>query len=194
LHKAHQIIVDILPFGGIEKAGYVHFNDQFNTVISTLGLNEVYQSLLDGGLTSSDLKMASLPGLCLLKVISWNDNPETRKKDLNDLYYLLKYAFDIEEDEIFKSHLDLFDDDDFDTVLAGCRVLGRQSVPILGKSEKLKEKMIEILEGNTKDIEKSRMGDIMASISNETVERVVQMLNFFLLGMSEEVNPDNYLR
>ncbi len=187
LYGSQKVIVDILPFGEIEKSGYVHFNDNFDTVISTLGLNEVYQSLIDNGHKPSDLKLASLPGLCLLKIISWNDFPELRKKDLSDLYYLLQYAFDIEEDEIYKSHLDLFDENDFETVLAGCRVMGRQCAPILERSDKLRKIIENVLEENTKDIENSKMGDIMATASNESVERMVQMLKSFQLGVLEKL-------
>lgn len=45
LHGSDKIVTDIIPFGGLEKEGYVHFNDRFDTIISTLGLKEVYLSL-----------------------------------------------------------------------------------------------------------------------------------------------------
>lgn len=95
----------------------------------------------------------------------------------------MRYAWNIKEDEIYQLHPDLFDNDEFDTVLSACRVLGRKADLILDKSEKVRNCILEIIGENTVNIEQSKLAEIMARFSGETIERMVSMLKQFLLGI-----------
>ena len=131
------------------------------------------------------IKIASLAGLCILKLISWDDRKEERERDLEDLYLIIHNYFDFESEEIFINHLDLFDDsDDFNRINIGAKVLGRQMVDILAQSEKLKDRIITILHQNTINIENSRMGTIIASKYNMELTTVVKLLEDLLGGIT----------
>ena len=181
----YDLVIDILPFGGVEKAGYINFNDKFDTKISILGFQEVYENAVSANISGEEVKVASLPGLCILKLIAWSDKPIEREKDIQDISNIIQHFFDIESEEIYKKHLDLFENDDFDTINAGARVLGRQINEILTGSEKVKKLIIEILEPNVQDTENSVIGIIIAKDSGITVEKAVLILKELLNGLND---------
>lgn len=180
----NKFLIDLLPFGGVEEAGYVNFNDKFDTKISVLGLKEVFESTALAEFHDDVIKIASLPGIVILKLISWNDRPEERVRDIDDLYMILKYYFEIESEEIYANHLDLFDED-FDNVLAGARVLGRQMKEILAKSKLLKERIISILEANTKDAETSIMSNLMVRGTEVSAEEALKLIQAAFKGLKD---------
>lgn len=182
----NNYLIDILPFGEIEEADYTHFTNGFNTKISVLGLREVFDKSIKVYMDNDlQMKIASLPGLCILKLISWDDRKSERERDMEDLYLIIHNYFDFESEEIFSKHLDLFDDDEnFNRINIGARVLGRQMDNILSQSEKLKIRIITILDQNTTDIENSRMGIIIASKYNMDLTTVVKLLKDLLSGIT----------
>jgi predicted nucleotidyltransferase len=178
--------VDLLPFGEIEEAYYTHITNLFNTKISVLGLKEVFDKSIKVYLDNDlQIKIASLPGLCILKLISWDDRKAERERDLVDLYSVIHNYFDFESEEIYNKHLDLFDDSgNFNRINVGAKVLGRQMADILVQSEKLKDRIITILRQNTVNIENSRMGTIIASKYNMDLTTVVKLLKDLLSGIA----------
>ena len=183
IYIKNDLVIDLLPFGGVEKAGYINFNDKFDTKISIFGFKEVYENSVSVNISGEKLKVASLPGLCILKLIAWSDNPLEREKDIQDIFNIIQHFFNIESEEIYKKHLDLFENDDFETINAGARVLGRQINKILKGSDKVMKRIIEILEQNVQDAENSVIGIIIAKDSGITVEKAVIILKELLKGL-----------
>ena len=184
----NNYLIDLLPFGDIELASYIHFADRFDTKISVLGLKEVFDKSVKVYLDNNlQIKIASLAGLCILKLISWDDRTAERERDMEDLYLIIYNFFDFESKEIFNKHLDLFDDkdDNFNIMNVGARVLGRQMADILAQSEKLEKRIITILGQNTTDIENSRMGTIIASKYNIDMITAVKLLEDLLWGIND---------
>jgi len=107
----NDFIIDLLPFNET-GAYYTNFKDKFDTKISVIGFKEVY----DKGtklekITGTLVKTATLPGICILKLIAWSEKPEQRQKDIKDFQAILENYFEIESNQIYESHLDLFEDD-----------------------------------------------------------------------------------
>ncbi len=183
----NRMLIDLMPFGEIEKSGYTHFNDRFDTRISVLGMQEVFEKSVEAHLSDIvKLRLATLPGLCILKLIAWNDKPEIRQHDIEDIYSIILNFFDIESDKIYEKHLDLFDDDNFEIQNAGARVMGRQIADIIDQSDKLKERIISILEDNTSNHENSNMGMIIAEKYDTEVNTAVELLRSMLTGIKEK--------
>lgn len=180
-----DLIIDILPFGGVDKAGYINFSDKFDTKISVLGFREVYENAVTANFFGEEIKVASLPGLCILKLIAWSDNPLERGKDIQDISNIIQHFFNIESEVIYNEHPDLFENDDFDMVNAGARVLGRQINKILSGSAKTKKRIVSILESNVKDVEHSKIGAIIAKDSGVTIEKAVLLLKELLKGIND---------
>jgi predicted nucleotidyltransferase len=183
----YDLIIDILPFGGVEKAGYINFNDKFDTKISILGFQEVYENSVTANISGEEIKVATLPGLCILKLIAWSDKPFERENDIKDISNIIQHFFDIESEIIYKEHLDLFENDDFDMVNAGAHVLGRQINKILSHSAKAKKRIIEILESNVQNVENSKIGTIIAKDSGITIEKAVHIINEILNGINDKL-------
>lgn len=91
-------------------------------------------------------------------------------------------SFEILEADIYKDHLDLFDDN-FHTDKAGAEVLGRMATPIISKSEKLANRVINILKSNTAEIENSKIADIMSETNYNTITYNISVLLAFLNGI-----------
>ena len=179
-----DLLVDLLPFEDISLSEYVILADNEKTKISIIGFKEVYQQLLDDGYSEGELKIASLPGLCILKLLAWDDKPFERDKDIVDLANIIYHYFDFTMDEIYELHKDLFTDE-FDTYRAGARVLGRHIKKITERNEKLNDKIITILSENVKDVYNSRIADIMAGELKKTVEFSISLLKEIIIGLND---------
>lgn len=145
LHSRDGHIVDLIPFGGIEKNNIVYLNGNPPMELSVFGNDQVFShsSVLQSNDTS--FKICTLPGLCILKLVAGNEKPERRDKDFGDFFYILENYFEIAADTIFDvEHEDLIDGD-FEPAIAAATVLGRQLRPIVNESIELKAKILEIL-------------------------------------------------
>lgn len=124
-----NVIVDLIPFGGIEAPiGEVSFPPKGDEVLSTIGFTEAYQGALTFSLEEDgpSFRVASLPGICLLKLRSWSDQPYQREKDVDDIAYFIRNYFDlVDSEELYSRHGDQMQRDDFDQTLVGARILGR---------------------------------------------------------------------
>ena len=97
-------------------------------------------------IVEGEFKVVTLPGLCVLKLIAFNEKPDRRAKDLEDFYFLLENYGEIAGDQLFEGveHEDLIKDD-FELTLASARLLGRQIKNISLGSPELSAKLNQIL-------------------------------------------------
>ena len=83
--------LDLVPFGDLENPpGSLEWPEVAPRVMSTLGLQEALAAAtniwLDGDLP---VKVASLEGQALLKLLAWGDRPHEREHDAKDFCLLL---------------------------------------------------------------------------------------------------------
>jgi predicted nucleotidyltransferase len=72
------------------------------------------------------VRVASLPGLALLKLVAWADRGGRMNKDAADLYRLAaSYAEAGNTDRIYDQEMNLLETAGFDIQLAGAELLGR---------------------------------------------------------------------
>lgn len=76
--------IDILPFGSVEVEDGIAVKGQDLKKIKINGFKEVYSASLQDVkvLNEKSYKIATLPGIILLKLIAFDDRPEHRGKDL----------------------------------------------------------------------------------------------------------------
>jgi len=81
---------DIIPFGAIEaEDGSITWPPDHEIRMNIAGFLECFQHAVSVKLSSNPeliVKMVSLAGLAILKIISWDDNPERRSKDAPDYF------------------------------------------------------------------------------------------------------------
>lgn len=183
-----QVIpVDIIPFGSI--ASYdrsISWPPENEIVMSTIGFEDAYeQSITIKIKADSDLcvKFASLNGIVIMKLISWNDNASRRRKDAIDILLIIKNYLDAGNIErLYDEEMDLVEVDDFDYVMAGARLLGRD-ISKSCRPETLKDLLV-ILDQKKEYNKIHRLAaDMREGYSGKEFENIIELLEFMKLGM-----------
>lgn len=143
-HHKTGLPLDIVPFGGIERADRtIAWPPDQSTVFDCFGAREAFDASILVQLPEEvPLRVASIPALALLKIIAWRD----RKlgKDASDLLLYLRSYMDCDNlDRATSDHRDLFDVDEYDHGVAGAQLLGRDIAPLL--NEKTIQRVLQIL-------------------------------------------------
>ncbi len=178
--------VDLLPFGKITNEDHTTtFRSIGITTISTLGFEEVFQATVKMETEEEKtFKVSTLPGIVILKFLAWEDRPELRTKDIQDIAYIIKHYFDISDDDIYENHNDLFEHE-YSLSDIGSRVLGRDMGNIVYKSNPLKERIVNLLNQNTKDVFNSPLSDILAKTQGRRVKEAFNTLKTLLEGLED---------
>lgn len=170
IYKKSQRI-DVIPFGSISDPDHsLTWPPENDIEMSTSGFKESYEYSLTVRLRNDpalDIKFASLSGLALLKIISWNDKQSERRRDAEDLGFIMRnYLYAGNEDRLFDEAMDIYDELEekggFDFEKAGSRLLGRDIAAIAIPNTK--RKVIKILDQETG--EKARYGLVEAMINS----------------------------
>ena len=137
----YEGIVDLIPFGGIEENGEVILNNP-TTELSVYGCKEVTEEAV---IIEGNFKVVTVAGLCVLKLIAYDEKPDQRAKDMDDYLLLVKNYHEIAGEELFDGSYDDLLEGEFEMQIASARMLGRHMTPILKKNNLLKEKIVDIL-------------------------------------------------
>jgi predicted nucleotidyltransferase len=129
------VLVDILPFGPItDEDKKISWPPEHEIIMSVAGFEEAYKHSITVRVTSDpdlDLKLASLPGLAIMKLISWKEKYPNRKRDAEDLLFIMnKYEEAGNTERLYGEDLSLLQEENFDTKVAGSRLLGRDMAKI----------------------------------------------------------------
>lgn len=125
--------IDIVPYGGLESAtGEIAFPPNGVFKMTTAGFSEAFNSAIQVKLKDSEVRVASLSGIVLLKFIAYYDRPAEREKDLQDILFIAQNYLDTGADEkLYARDCDLLEDESFDYEMAGARILGRDLASIM---------------------------------------------------------------
>jgi predicted nucleotidyltransferase len=143
------IEVDLLPFGEIEGQNRnVNLTDP-TFVLNMLGFREIYPFVDDIQIDQDfDVKVCTMEGLILLKLISNDDRPE-RTKDISDIEHIIRVYFDLYSGNIYEEQfetMDLYDTAENDYLQLVCsRVIGRKMKELLSGSAPLRQRIEQIL-------------------------------------------------
>jgi predicted nucleotidyltransferase len=133
--RCGTILIDILPFGPItDKDKKISWPPEHEIIMSMVGFEEAYEYSITFRLSSDpelDIKLASLPGLAIMKLISWKERYPNRKRDAEDLLFIMnKYEEAGNTERLYDEDLSLLQEENFDTKMAGTRLLGRDMAKI----------------------------------------------------------------
>jgi predicted nucleotidyltransferase len=177
--------VDLLPFGNIEEEdGTVTIDGTGLTSISLQGFAEVYET----GLPSINLedkhqfKFCTLPGIVILKLIAFDDRPEIRYDDIKDICHILNHFFDMHSERIFDNHNDLFCNEEVGLMHIAATVMGREMKTIAQLNPALHQRLLNILDDNTQDINNSPIALLMLQYFDNTVADNITTLNYLKQG------------
>lgn len=178
-----QTQVDLIPFGDLEAEGVVTVRGTGFTSMNVEGFREVFEQAAEEIETEDQrFKVCTLSGLVILKLIAWDDRPEVRGEDIDDITEIIKNYFHLRDEEIFSNHSDLFTDEiEIDEIAA--QFLGREIGTIVSGNQQLLERIKGILEKGIK--EKNNLTDLIARESSETIEYSKSLISHILLGIED---------
>lgn len=186
-----SIIVDIVPFGSItDENKKISWPPEHEIFMSMFGFKEAYEHAVLVRLSTEpplDIKIPTLPGLALMKIISWNDRPSERQRDADDLLFIMhKYEDAGNRERLFDEEQSMLMEEEFNTQLAGIRLLGRDMARI-SDLETLKV-VTEILENETGEQSQYKLITDMirgALMFHERFEEILQQVEKLKQGIVE---------
>lgn len=176
--------VDLIPFGELENEGVATVRGTGFTSMNVEGFQEVYEQASEEVQTEDlHFRVCTLAGIVILKLIAWDDRPEMRGEDIDDIAEILKNYFHFNSDAIFEHHNDLFGDNDLDEVAA--QYLGREIGKIISRNKKLTERVTAILERGLSDSNPNNLDELLARESDETIDYSRSLIAHILAGIKE---------
>lgn len=184
----NQMQIDILPFGKLEVEDGVVVEGEGLNRIKVNGFKEVYLTSVENVYVLDDkqFKVATLPGIFLLKIIAFDDRPDQRPNDPEDCIRIIQNYFKLQADLIYDHHNDLFSDDDVVLEQISARVIGREMRKSIDQNNALRERTIQILKRHIAQREKSSFILRMASFVYLGTEDCVLYLEEVLHGITED--------
>jgi predicted nucleotidyltransferase len=187
----NSIIFDIVPFGSItDEDRKISWPPEHEIFMSMFGFKEAYEHSVVVRLSTDpplDVKVPTLPGLALMKIISWNDRPSERQRDADDLLFIMhKYEDAGNRERLFDEEQSMLMEEKFYTQLAGIRLLGRDMARI-SDPETLRV-VIAILENETGEQSQYRLVTDMirgALMFNESFEEILRQVEKLKQGIVE---------
>lgn len=125
-----SVLIDIVPFGAItDERRQISWPPEHEILMSLVGFKEAYEYSVTVRLSSDpdlDIRLPTLPGLALMKLISWKDGYPERQRDAEDLLLIMqKYEEAGNSDRLYEKEQNLLEEEGFDTRYASIRLLGR---------------------------------------------------------------------
>lgn len=122
------LFIDLVPFGGLEEvSGQISWPPDFSIVMSTVGFREAYDHSIEIRITDDlVVRVASLAGLALMKIVAWDERRFER--DAQDLGLIMRhYLAAGNEGRVYSEQGDCLDllNEQFDYQTVSARVLGR---------------------------------------------------------------------
>ena len=129
-------LIDIVPFGAIADEQFkIGWPPEHKIFMSIVGFKEAFENSIICRLNSDpelDIKVPTLPGLAVMKLISWKEKYPERSKNADDLLLIMyEYEHTGNFDRLYASEQDLLEEEDFDNQIASIRLLGRDMAIIV---------------------------------------------------------------
>jgi len=130
-----DVKVDIVPFGSLaDKEKNIHWPPDQTTIMSVLGFQEAYEHSITIILRTEpllEIRIPTLAGLALIKLISWADAYPRRQRDAEDLEFIMHHYEEAGNlERLFEIEPALMEEENFDARIAGIRLLGRDMAVI----------------------------------------------------------------
>jgi len=190
--------IDIIPFGDIlDDESQLRWPPDYSTKMNMLGFTDAFQHAAIIEIENNlKIKVASLPGLALLKLFCWADRGDSSQKDLRDFLFIVQNYLDAGNIErLHSEHNDLVTDaDDFDYTNTGARLLGRD-VCMLLQTKKKQSDLYSLIKNNMlTDKQISNVSKLLSNqiISEEDRKKAYSLIKYFLQGVEDIFNQNHH--
>ena len=127
LGEGHRVIVDLIPFGGVEEPnGTLAWPPDKDIVLNVAGFADGLASAVTVEITDGlCVPVASVAGLAILKLLAWASRRNETNQDAADLFKILKdYASAGNEERLYGVEQAMLEAANFDVDIAGAQLLG----------------------------------------------------------------------
>jgi predicted nucleotidyltransferase len=131
--------------------------------MTVAGFREISEHSLTIRLAEPTLpfKVASIPGICIMKLFAWSDRKYADTRDGKDIGFIIANYIELKWDILYKQYADIVDEPEFHTVSSGARILGREIFYLLQTNNHALQAITEILKLETNDPDNSRLAIAM---------------------------------
>ncbi len=188
-------IIDLIPFGSLENpAGTISWPPEHDVVMRTSGIEDAFRSNL-GVIVSHDpyieVKVCTIAGLAMMKLLSWHDNYPLRTKDAEDVMFFMKNYIELgNETRIWDGDSDIMKDGNYDHDHASARLLGRDMRVIM--NEGTRALVSTIVERETNLDSELRLVTDVARARLGGAQEVLSLLTAMKKGMEEAKGIGKY--
>ena len=140
--------IDVIPFGKItQKDGNIYWPPDGVIAMSVSGFPEIGAATISVSIDNEfDIKVSSLSGFFLLKLMAWKDRYLSSSKDAYDIALILDHYIEINEQRAYEEHYDLYEAEPFDQIEASGRLIARDIKALIGYNKDMMTYLIKILE------------------------------------------------
>ena len=156
LKEKHRFVfddtmIDIIPFGDISNnENQISWPPEYSVIMSVSGFEEAYQHATPIILNQDpylEIQVPTLPGLAVLKMLSWKHSYPERQKDAEDLLFIINnYEHTDIMDNLFSERVDILESEAFDYKMASIRILGQDMAKICNPDTLAEVKTIFMME------------------------------------------------
>ncbi len=194
--RAGGLWFDLVPFGAIEDGnGKIFFPPSADFELNVAGFRDAFASaimvLVAPGLS---VRVASLPGLTLLKLLAWNERGGLTNKDATDIRSILSCCAGTWNADRLYADAALLEAESFEPERVGARLLGRDIGSVLRARTRVQ--IIAILEAesapgsNAYPLVEQMLGGLMPmDRTRSEVEKQIELLRCLRRGMDEVILP-----
>ena len=184
--KGSSYPLDLVPFGGVERPrNEIAWPPDGSVVMNVAGFDEALSSAVAVELEPGFVvRVASLPGLAILKLLAWADRGAGDRRDAIDFGAILqRYADTGNGDRLYGTEIQVLVDTNYDFDLAGARLLGADAGRIATPATR--RKVLALLN------DPAHMDRLVLAVSRElqatedSVERANDLLSQFRSGFQE---------
>lgn len=176
--------VDLLPFGGVEDAAAkIAWPPEMKILMNVIGYDDALSSAIEIQLDEAlKVRVASLPGLALLKLFAWADRGLENPKDALDLVTLFRTYIDAgNTDRAYGEAIGLLEQAEYNLDLMGPRLLGHDTRRIAGSATL--DRALELLNDSAKRELLAVHMTKELSHADDPVVAAHTLINQFVLGL-----------
>ena len=188
--SVQRCMVDLLPFGGVEQpATTIAWPPDMQMSMRVAGYSDALANAplvqIETGLT---IRVASLPGLAMLKIFAWQDRGLEDSRDATDFVTLCRYYADAGNlERIYEEAIPVLQSVGFDVELTGAWLLGKDAAAMASPQTRVQ---LELMLSDTRALEQLSNDMARALRSREdAVTEAAQLLDQFKRGFFAPTEP-----
>ncbi|MFZ1730560.1 MAG: nucleotidyl transferase AbiEii/AbiGii toxin family protein [Bacteroidota bacterium] len=180
-------VQNLIPFGAIEEPeGKISWPPNFDHVMSTVGFQDALNSAQVCRVRNDppkEIRVVSIPGIAVLKLIAWADGYPSRSKDAIDFRFILENYSTGQFDRLFSDEESLIDLVTSEHEMAVARLLGRDAGRTMNPATR--KVVLGILEAEQNTEGQLRLvGDMLVG-SDQGADFVLALIKHFRQGISD---------